>query len=82
MEVRMALVARMTTEPVTSMGMQAAGMRASSWTTGQFAMWDWPMLGKVVEWWLERLLGFTSTRLCSNVANSRAVGVGMCVSSY
>ena len=78
----MALVARMTTEPVTSVCMQAAGMHAPNWTTGHFAMWDWSTLGKLVEWWLERPLGFTFRHLCSNVANSRAVGVGMCVSSY
>ena len=58
MEVRMALVARMTTEPVTSMGVQAAGMGAPNWTTGQIAMWDLPTLGKLVEWWLERPLGW------------------------
>ena len=57
MEVRMALVARMTKEPVTSVGVQAAGMHAPNWTTGQFMMWDWPTLGKLVERLLENPLG-------------------------
>ena len=76
MEVCMALVARMTQELVMSVGADGRDAR------GQFAMWIWPTAGKLVWMVAGEPLGIAFVHPRSNVANSRAIRVGMCVSGY
>ena len=78
MEVRMVLVARMTQELVMSVGADSrdACTKLDYWTVCDVGLAHGGKVGLNGGW------RTCSADPCSNVANSRAVGVGMSVSGY